>query len=86
MVFHFLLRLKRYVRVHFKLSDPKLQRMTVTFEKGYHIMSNSEKQYRSEAFAAIHGTMEALHEVGTINKTTMRRFDRTCLTPAECCR
>lgn len=39
------------------------------------------KQYRSDAFAAIHETMEALHEVGAINKRTMRDFDDSCLTP-----
>src|SRR3546814_12585927 len=40
------------------------------------------KKYRSEACAAIHETREALHEVGAINKQTMRAFDETCLTPA----
>jgi putative transcriptional regulator len=39
------------------------------------------KKYRSEAFAAIHETMEALHDVGAINKQTMREFDEACLTP-----
>lgn len=39
------------------------------------------KKYRTEAMAAIHETMEALHGVGTIDKQTMRRFDETCLTP-----
>lgn len=41
------------------------------------------KKYRSEAFAAIHETMEALHDVGAINKQTMREFDETCLSPVE---
>ena len=41
------------------------------------------KKYRSEAFAAIHETMEALHDVGAINKQTMREFDKTCLSPVE---
>ncbi len=40
------------------------------------------KKYRSDAYAAIHETMEALHEVGVIDKQTMREFDETCLTPA----
>lgn len=40
------------------------------------------KKYRSEAYAAIHETMEALHEVGAIDKQTMREFDESCLTPA----
>ena len=40
------------------------------------------KKYRSEAYAAIHETMEALHEIGAIGKQTMREFDASCLTPA----
>jgi putative transcriptional regulator len=40
------------------------------------------KKYRSEAYAAIHETMEALHEIGAIDKQTMREFDETCLMPA----
>lgn len=39
------------------------------------------KKYRGNAFAAIHETMEALHEVGAIDKQTMREFDDACLTP-----
>lgn len=41
------------------------------------------KKYRSEAFAAIHETMEALHEVGAVDKQTMREFDEACLTPVR---
>ena len=41
------------------------------------------KQYRSDAMASIHETMEALHEVGAIGKQTMREFDEACLTPVE---
>ncbi|MHA3904867.1 helix-turn-helix domain-containing protein [Castellaniella sp. WN] len=41
------------------------------------------KNYRGEAYAAIHETMEALHEVGAIDKQTMREFDESCLTPAQ---
>lgn len=41
------------------------------------------KQYRSDAFAAIHETMEALHEVGAIDKRTMRDFDETCISPVK---
>jgi putative transcriptional regulator len=40
-------------------------------------------QYRSDALASIHETMEALHEVGAIDKQTMHEFDETCLTPVE---
>ena len=41
------------------------------------------KGYRSDAFAAIHETMEALHEIGAVDKQTMREFDDACLTPVE---
>ena len=41
------------------------------------------RKYRSDAFAAIHETMEALHEVGAIEKKTMREFDDACLTPVQ---
>lgn len=41
------------------------------------------KQYRSDALASIHETMEALHEVGAIDIQTMREFDDSCLTPDE---
>ena len=40
------------------------------------------ENYRSEAFAAIHETIEALHEVGAIDKRTLRGFDEACLTAA----
>ena len=41
------------------------------------------KTYRSDAFAAIHETMEAVHELGAIDKQTMRSFDAACLTPVQ---
>jgi putative transcriptional regulator len=41
------------------------------------------KQYRSDALASIHETMEALHEVGAISNQTMREFDESCLTPVQ---
>jgi putative transcriptional regulator len=41
------------------------------------------KKYRSDAFAAIHETMEALHEIGAVDKQTLREFDDACLTPVE---
>lgn len=43
-------------------------------------MSN-KKRYKSEAFAAIHETMDALHEIDAIDKKTMRSFDTDCLEP-----
>jgi putative transcriptional regulator len=41
------------------------------------------RKYRSEAMAAIHETVEALHKIGAIDKQTMRRFDNACLTPVR---
>lgn len=41
------------------------------------------KKYRSDAMAAIHETMEALHEVGVVNKQTMHGFDEAYLSPVE---
>jgi putative transcriptional regulator len=40
---------------------------------------NKEKHYKSEAFAAIHETMDSLHHIGAIDKKTMRDFDAACL-------
>ncbi len=40
-------------------------------------------RYRSEAFAAIHETMAAMHRVGAISKVTMREFDEACLETVE---
>lgn len=37
------------------------------------------KQYKSDAFAAIHETMDTLHQIGALDKKTMRDFDRACL-------
>ena len=44
-------------------------------------MKKPLRPYRSEAFAAIHETMEALHRVGAISKVTMREFDESCFEP-----
>jgi putative transcriptional regulator len=39
------------------------------------------QRYRSDAFAAIHETAEALHDIGAIDKRTMSDFNEACLTP-----
>lgn len=39
------------------------------------------KRYKSDALAAVHETMNALHQVGAIDKQTLREFDISCLTP-----
>ena len=41
------------------------------------------KHYRSEALAAVHETMEALHGISAVDKQTMREFDDACLTPVH---
>ncbi len=41
----------------------------------------TKRQYQSEALGAIHETMNALFEIGAINKVTMREFDEMCLEP-----
>jgi len=44
---------------------------------------SKNRKYRSDAMAAIHQTMEALNQVGAVDKRTMRRFDTACLTPVQ---
>ena len=39
-----------------------------------------KRKYRSDAMAAIHETMQALHRIDAIDKQTMRHFDEACLT------
>ena len=41
------------------------------------------KRYRSDALRSLHEVAEDLHDVGVIDKATMRHFDLTCLTPVE---
>lgn len=38
------------------------------------------KKYRSKIAEAVHETVSDLHSIGLVDKTTMRRFDRRCLT------
>ena len=41
-------------------------------------MSRKPK-FKSDAFEAIHGSVEDMYRAGTIDKETMRRFDDSCL-------
>ena len=41
----------------------------------------AKRRYKSAAFAAIHETAEGLHEIGVLDKRTMREFDEACLAP-----
>src|ERR1700722_7881834 len=39
------------------------------------------KTYESEIAAAVHETVEGFHDIGIVDKQTMRKFDELCLTP-----
>ncbi len=41
------------------------------------------KVYRSKISAAVHEAMSDLHEIGLLDKKTMREFDASCLTEVE---
>ena len=44
----------------------------------------TKRQFKREAFEAIHSSARALLKVGAIDKATMRGFDQSCLaTPLE---
>ena len=38
------------------------------------------KTYKSKILASVHEAMQDAHDVGVIDKTTMREFDAACLT------
>jgi putative transcriptional regulator len=40
------------------------------------------KTYKTEALASIYEMMEGAHEIGAIDKKTMREFDESCLIAA----
>jgi putative transcriptional regulator len=42
-----------------------------------------QKRYRSRLSAAIHETAAGLHQIGLVDKATMREFDASCLTAIE---
>lgn len=37
-------------------------------------------KFKSDAFEAIHNSAAGMFRAGTIDKATMRRFDKSCLT------
>jgi putative transcriptional regulator len=39
----------------------------------------TKRKFKSDAFEGIHSSAPALYKVGAIDKTTMRRFDESCL-------
>ena len=40
------------------------------------------KKYKSDVMRSVHQAMADLAEIGAVDKTTMREFDRMCLTKA----
>jgi putative transcriptional regulator len=43
----------------------------------------TDKNYKSEAFEAIHSSAKALYKIKAIDKQTMRNFDDACLMKNE---
>ncbi len=41
------------------------------------------KSYKSKILASVHEAMQDAHDVGIVDKKTMREFDAACLTPVE---
>lgn len=41
------------------------------------------KRYKSPALAALHESMQGLHNIGLVDAKSMRKFDQSCLTPIE---
>jgi putative transcriptional regulator len=46
-------------------------------------MAKMKRTYRSDIASAIHESATDLHRLGFIDKTTMRKFDASCLTPVK---
>ena len=44
------------------------------------LLTPTKPKYKSEAFEAIHSTVAGMYKAGTIDKATMRTFDKSCLT------
>jgi len=41
------------------------------------------KTYKSKILAAVHEAIADAHDVGVVDKKTLREFDASCLTPVE---
>jgi putative transcriptional regulator len=41
------------------------------------------RTYKSDIAAAVHETMQDMHEAGLAGKRTMKKFDELCLTPVK---
>jgi putative transcriptional regulator len=40
---------------------------------------STKRKHKSDAFEAIHSAVSGMYRAGTIDKTTMHRFDESCL-------
>ena len=43
-------------------------------------MTKKSRKYKTDAFESVHSTVAGMVRAGTIDKTTMRTFDASCLT------
>ncbi|MHB1936754.1 MAG: type II toxin-antitoxin system RelE/ParE family toxin [Acidobacteriaceae bacterium] len=49
------------------------------FKELVEICMTKNRKYKTDAFEAIHSTVAGMYRAGTIDKTTMRSFDASCL-------
>lgn len=43
----------------------------------------TRRKFKSTAFEAIHSAVSGMDRAGTVDKTTLRPFDETCIAPIE---
>lgn len=41
------------------------------------------KKFKSDVMHSVHSAVKDMHDIGLVDKTTMREFDRMCLTKTE---
>lgn len=51
----------------------------IGIEEGIQNTQKKFMQYKSTAFAVIHETVDALHQIEAVDERTMRDFDAACL-------
>jgi len=47
------------------------------------MVTKTTKRFESGILASVHETVADLHDIGLVDKATMRKFDALCLTPIE---
>mgnify|MGYP006212086517 CR=1 FL=1 len=50
---------------------------------GRKTIKTGKRAYRSDVLRSVHSAAEDLHAIGAIDKATMRRFDKACLTDVD---